>query len=162
MEFSDFIKNRVCFMKKNFLISLAILFAFMLQSFADTREADRILGFWFTENNKSKVEIYIKDGKYFGKIVWLKIPNNEEGKPKVDKHNPNPEERNKPLLGLLLIKDFVYDEDDVWNDGYIYNPEDGKTYTSKMTLKDEGKTLNVRGYVGISLFGKTTIWKRAE
>jgi uncharacterized protein (DUF2147 family) len=149
-------------MKKIIILSLAVILGFILQSFADTKEADRILGNWFTENNKSKIEIYKKDGKYFGKIVWLKVPNNEEGKPKVDKHNPNTEERTKPLLGLNLLKGFVYDEDDVWNDGYIYNPEDGKTYTCKMTLEEDGKTLNVRGYVGISLFGKTTVWKRVE
>jgi uncharacterized protein (DUF2147 family) len=59
-----------------------------------------------------------------------------------------------------MLKDFTYDDGE-WTDGHIYNPSDGKEYKAYMKLKDH-KTLTVRGYVGISLFGKTDTWTRVR
>ena len=74
-------------------------------------------------------------------------------------NNSDPKHQKQPLLGLIMLRNFVYDEDQVWNDGEIYDPKNGKTYSCKMTLKD-WNTLDVRGYIGISLFGRTDTWKR--
>ena len=115
--------------------------------------ADAILGVWANGSNKGHIQLYKQDGKYYGKIIWLKQPNDETGKPKVDKNNPDENFRSKRLLGLVMLRDFRY-KDGEWTDGKIYNPDDGKEYNCNMKLKDPA-TLAVRGYIGISLLGKT-------
>lgn len=121
-----------------------------------------VLGVWETKEGKSKVEIMECGGKLCGTIIWLAEPLDEEGRPKVDKNNPDPALKARPIIGLPLLNGFVASEDsNVWTDGTIYNPEDGETYSCTMTLQEDG-TLKVRGYVGLPLFGKTQIWTRAN
>ena len=134
---------------------IAILFTIVLSSlhlFA-AANADDILGVWANSGNKGHIQIYRYGGKYYGKIIWLKHPFDETGKPKVDHKNPAETERNRQLLGLIMLRDFIF-EGDEWKDGKIYNPQDGKEYKCNIKLADD-KTLSVRGYIGISLFGKT-------
>lgn len=122
--------------------------------------ADDILGFWLNEEKDAKIEITIIDGKYFGKVVWLKEPNETDGRPKVDDQNPEPSLQNRPIIGLELLKNFVFDEDE-WNSGTIYDPDNGKTY--KCTIKKGSDTvLNIRGYIGKEWMGlgRTTVWTR--
>ncbi|MDJ1468744.1 DUF2147 domain-containing protein [Cytophagaceae bacterium DM2B3-1] len=141
--------------------SLVLTFAFILTSVLcyAQKGPDAVVGTWFT--GKGRVQIYKQGDKYYGKIVWLAEPNDKEGKPKADKKNPDEKKRTQPILGLVNLRDFTYDEDNVWEDGRIYNPEEGKDYSCKMTLKDPD-TLEVRGFVGISLIGKTVVWKRVK
>lgn len=144
-------------MRTIFLV-IAVLFSTSLIA----QNADAVLGKWETENGKSHVEIYKKDGEYYGKIVWLKNPLNEEGNPKVDKNNPEEDMRTRPLKGLELLREFEYDADDeMWEDGEIYDPESGDMYSCEMSLEGDNK-LKVRGYLGISLLGRTTVWTRVE
>jgi len=122
---------------------------------------DAIERVWYNQEKTAKVQIFkATDGKYYGKIVWLKEPNNEEGKPKVDKNNPDKAKKSTPLMGLQLLKGFKKDGDTEYEDGTIYDPKNGKTYSCKINRK--GETLEVRGYVGISLIGRTTIWTKAD
>jgi uncharacterized protein (DUF2147 family) len=122
---------------------------------------DAIERIWYNQEKTAKVQIFkATDGKYYGKIVWLKEPNNEEGKPKVDKNNPDKAKKSTPLMGLQLLKGFKKDGDTEYEDGNIYDPKNGKTYSCKINRK--GETLEVRGYVGISLIGRTTIWTKAD
>ena len=122
--------------------------------------ATGLVGLWVTEGSKSKIKIVPCGVKFCGSIVWLKEPLAEEGKIKYDVNNPDKELRNRSIIGLQLLVGFVAsNEVDVWEGGTIYNPEDGKTYSCTLTLLDN-KTLKVRGYVGLPLFGKTQIWKR--
>jgi uncharacterized protein (DUF2147 family) len=122
---------------------------------------DAIERIWYNQEKTAKVQIFkATDGKYYGKIVWLKEPNNEEGKPKVDKNNPDKAKKSTPLMGLQLLKGFKKDGDTEYEDGTIYDPKNGKTYSCKINRK--GETLEVRGYVGISLIGRTTIWTKAD
>ncbi|MDQ6814106.1 MAG: DUF2147 domain-containing protein [Bacteroidota bacterium] len=144
-------------MKK--FLPLFVLIFFTLTSF-EHANPDAILGVWANGTNKGHIQLYKQDGKYYGKIIWLKQPNDEAGKPKIDKNNPDEEARSKRLLGLIMLRDFKY-ENGEWTDGKIYNPDDGKEYRSKMKLKD-AKTLAVRGYIGISLFGKTENFTRVK
>lgn len=123
-------------------------------------EADAVLGVWYNGSKESKIEIYKCNTRYCGKIIWLKEPESE-GKPKVDKKNPDEKLRSRQILGMNLMRGFTYDEDNEWVDGEIYDPKSGKTYSCKMTLIDKNK-LDVRGYVGISLIGRTDSWTRAE
>jgi uncharacterized protein (DUF2147 family) len=127
--------------------------------------ADEILGVWNTAHGHSHVEVYKCTDRYCGRIVWLKEPQypaddarGMAGQPKVDRDNPDPALRNRPLAGLEILRDFRYDDGE-WNNGTIYDPENGKTYSCKITLGDDG-ILKVRGYIGISLFGRTTEWTR--
>lgn len=122
---------------------------------------DAIERVWYNQEKTAKVQVFkATDGKYYGKIVWLKEPNNEEGKPKVDKNNPDKAKKGTPLMGLQLLKGFKKDGDTEYEDGTIYDPKNGKTYSCKINRK--GETLEVRGYVGISLIGRTTIWTKAD
>jgi uncharacterized protein (DUF2147 family) len=147
-------------MRPNQLIVKSFLFlAFLLMvqsTFA--QKADDILGVWLSGNKKGHIEIYKTGDKYFGKLVWIKEPN-ENGKPKLDKNNSDVKKRLQPLLGIVNLNNFVFDDDE-WTDGTIYDPENGKTYSCTITMED-GK-LHVRGYIGISLIGRTDIWERVK
>lgn len=127
---------------------------------ASAQTADAIMGSWANPNGEDHILIYKKGNKYFGKLDWIKHPNDEQGNPKTDKNNPNPALRSRPDLGLELLKDFVYDGDNVYTDGTVYDPKNGKTYSCKMTL--DGNNLKIRGYIGISLFGRSEVWTRVK
>lgn len=123
------------------------------------QSADDVLGLWLTDDGKARIEIYKESGKYSGKIVWLKEPNNPNGSPKLDKENPDSELQKKPIIGLNLVKGFTFN-DDQWEGGEIYDPENGKTYSCRIRLKS-GK-LEVRGYIGAPMFGRTVVWTRIK
>ena len=122
-------------------------------------QVDKIEGFWFNDKKDAKIQIFkAKDGKFYGKIVWLKDPL-KNGKPKTDEKNPKDPLKKQPLVELVILKGFELDGGNTYEDGTIYDPENGKTYDCKMTYK--GKTLAIRGYIGLSMFGRTTVWERA-
>jgi uncharacterized protein (DUF2147 family) len=140
---------------------LVVLFQLSVFGSAEAQvKADDIVGTWLTHGDKpAKVQIYKAGGQYRGKIVFLQFPL-ENGKPMVDKNNPDKSRQGEPLLGLELLSGFVFDKDE-WKSGRIYDPESGKTYSCTISLKDP-HSLKVRGYVGISLFGRTEVWTRVE
>lgn len=139
-------------MKKIFFAFAAVLISSF--SFA------QIEGKWKTIDDETKqpksiVEIYKKaDGKYYGKISQLLI------KPE----NPNcaackDDRKNKPLVGLEIIRGLAKDDEE-FTGGTITDPKSGKTY--KCTIKKDGENLSVRGYVGISLMGRTQTWQKVK
>jgi uncharacterized protein (DUF2147 family) len=146
-------------MIKNLFLLNIIVFASTL-AFSQT-ESDAILGVWETGSGKARVKIDKVGDKFFGKVVWLREPLNEEGKPKVDKNNPDEKLRTIPLLGYKLLKDFSYVGEKTWEQGTIYDPENGSTYSCTIKMTDEN-TLDVRGFIGVSLFGRTDVWKRVQ
>jgi uncharacterized protein (DUF2147 family) len=117
-----------------------------------------IVGIWLNQDKAAKIQIYEQGGKLFGKIVWLKEPN-ENGKPKTDNKNPDKARHNDPVINSVMLKNFVFDGNSTWEDGTIYDARSGSTYSCYLTLQED-KTLKVRGYVGISWFGQTNIWTR--
>ena len=125
--------------------------------------ANGALGAWATEGEKSHVTITACEDKLCGTIIWLKEPLTEAGEPKHDANNPDDALKTRPIICLPLLAGFVPgdEEDNVWENGTIYNPEDGELYSCVLTLLDAG-TLKVRGFVGLPLFGKTQIWKRIQ
>lgn len=141
-------------MKKIFWVLLLV--SIPVFSFAQ----DQLLGTWLTGNQKAKIQIFKKDKKYYGKIVWLKNPKDEKGQDKLDDHNPDPAKRKNPIIGIMLLKSFEYDDGE-WEDGTIYDPENGKTYSCVLSMPNS-KTLNVRGYIGISLLGRTDVWTKVN
>ncbi|MFT4754386.1 MAG: hypothetical protein ACI9GM_001127 [Salibacteraceae bacterium] len=138
--------------------SLAVIM--MISAFSFAQSADDIIGTWYTEGGKSKVEITKKGDKYSGKIIWLKEPNRADGTAKLDKSNEEETLRSRGILGLPVIQNFQWDDDE-YEDGTIYDPENGKTYSCEITWKDIN-TLNVRGYIGFSLLGRDTVWSRLK
>lgn len=115
-------------------------------------DTDAILGRWMTADKSGLVEIYRQQGRYAGKIVG------PTDAPRLDTKNPDPALRQRPLLGVVLLQGFRYD-DGAWEDGTIYDPKGGKTYSCTLRLKS-ANALEVRGYVGVSLFGRTEVWTR--
>jgi uncharacterized protein (DUF2147 family) len=147
---------------KDLFISAVVLTAALFSSIPSQAQADAVLGNWFNEEKDAKIEIYKNGNKYYGKIVWLKEPNNEKGQPKTDTKNPDEKLRNRKIIGLVIMEHFVY-EDKEWVDGKIYDGKSGKTYNCKMKLKDSN-ILDVRGYLGAAWMGlgRTTSWTRAN
>jgi len=140
------------------LLALVMIFF----AFTSNDEGDRLIGVWQPSSGKAKVKIEKIGTKYYGKIVWLKEPNDPNTqKPKVDKNNPDESMRNVPLKGYRMLKDFVYAGKEQWNEGTIYDPENGSTYSCEINMKDKN-TLEIRGYIGVKALGRTDVWKRLE
>ncbi len=138
---------------KNFL--LTILFCSYFPVFSQTIKADDIIGTYMTAENEGMVEITKRDSKYYGKLVWTKTVG------KLDSNNPDPKQKTDKLAGKEILKNFVFNGSDQWNDGTIYDPKNGKTYDCKLTPDAKGN-LNVRGFIGISLIGRTSFWIKVK
>jgi uncharacterized protein (DUF2147 family) len=128
-------------MKKMSLIALLL----MVCSFASYANPNGILGIWLTQIKDAKVEIYKKEDKFHGRVVWLAEPKDEEGRAKVDEKNPNPKLKTRPILKIDILSGFTY-SDGEWTGGTIYDPKEGETYSCKLWL--ESGNLMVRGYLG--------------
>ena len=150
-------------MKKLLLIATIAFFGTILSSFVYQDTAgDRLIGVWEPSNGRARVKVEKIGAKYYGKIVWLKEAIDPFTKqPKVDKNNPDPNLQNIPLKGFRMLKDFVYAGKDEWNDGTIYDPLNGSTYSCTIKMTDKN-SLEIRGYIGVSALGRTDIWKRLE
>ena len=142
---------------KNLFLMMVILFT---TSTIFAQSADAVVGKWLNKDGDAYIQIYKSGSTYDGKLVWLKNPKDETGKPKVDIKNPSANLKTRSILGLQLLNNFTYD-DGTWEDGTIYDPKSGKTYSCKMTMNGNDK-LNVRGYMGISLIGRTDVWTRVK
>jgi uncharacterized protein (DUF2147 family) len=144
-------------MKKLLFATIAVLFV-PLFLYA---QANKIEGTWFNEDKTSTINVTKgSDGKYSGEINWLDEPN-ENGKPKIDDENPDPKLATRPVMGLQIVKNFVYDSGkERWIEGRIYDPKNGKTYDCYAWFKDgDYKNLYIKGYVaGIKALGRKTIW----
>ena len=147
-------------MKKVFLFIMLMISA---QSIFAQKDADLIIGTWQTGSGNARVEIYKNANNYQGKIVWLSEPiDPSTSKPKTDTKHPNAKLHTRPLMGLVNLWGFSYDEkENNWDNGHIYDPKTGKEYKCTITSKDKN-TLDVRGYIGISLIGRTDTWTRVK
>ncbi len=136
-----------------FLPLLFLIFSFKNYPLSSLKlsadEAEKIVGVWFTDDKTSKIQIYKIDNQYFGKIIWLSSKENQ-GELKI-----------KPKIGYQIFRKFVFEGKNVWSGGQVSDPRSGMTVSGKMTLKNEN-TLNVRGYLGTPVFGKTVVLVRVE
>jgi uncharacterized protein (DUF2147 family) len=161
-----FIEERETMKKTGYLLGVAFLL--LLCTSAHAQGPDAIVGKWLDGEQKAQVDIYKAAGKYFGKIVWLKEPTypaddkkGMAGKQKVDRENPDPVRRNQPVLGLVILRNFVFANGNLWQQGQVYDPKNGKDYKCKLTLKSLD-ALDVRGYIGFSFIGRTDRWTRVR
>ncbi len=143
-------------------LGFRVLFCIVL-SFAAHRllaaDPSSVTGLW--KNEDGSFEVYEENGKLSAKIVSLREPLTPEGKEKLDIHNPDASKHSRPIIGLVFMTGFTPAGSGKWENGTIYDPRNGNIYSCNMELESTN-TLKVRGYVGISLIGRTEIWKRAE
>jgi uncharacterized protein (DUF2147 family) len=144
-------------MKKSFLLLLILIH---LASYINGESNPKsIIGIWISDKQDGKVEFYQIGNRYFGKLIWGKNLMDSKGNPRKDVYNPNDELKNRSLLNTVLFTDFIY-KDGEWEDGKIYDPTSGKTYNA--ILKVKNNNLEIRGYIGIPLLGKTKVWQRVN
>ena len=139
-----------------------LIFLFLISIndvFSQSKEA--LIGKWLTTSGDAQILIYPTGNKFSGRIVWLKKPNDSVGKPEIDDKNPDQNLAKRPVIGLEMLKGFTYSDDGVWEGGTIYDPKTGKTYSCKISMINPGQ-IHVRGFVGISLLGRTETWSRVR
>jgi uncharacterized protein (DUF2147 family) len=136
------------------------IIAVLLLFTATTTFGQAITGKWKTIDDnsgeaKSIVEIFEKDGKYYGKIVKIFLEPNEDPDPVCDKCEKDDPRYNKKIIGMEIIKGLEKDHEE-FSGGNILDPENGKVYRCRLWV--EGGDLMVRGYWGP--FFRTQTWKR--
>lgn len=139
-------------MKKGFLLTLIFtLGSFLVQA---NSNSDAIVGEWLSQEKDGKITIFKQGEQYFGKISWGKTTGRKDGK------NPDEKLRSRELLNMVILKNFKF-TGSAWENGTIYDPNSGKTYDCILKLKDGNKTLDIRGFVGTPMFGRTSTWTRS-
>jgi uncharacterized protein (DUF2147 family) len=143
------------------LVSLTLVLAssaiFSLAAKAD--QGSSPVGLWKTED--AQIEIFEADGKLSGKIAALNKEYTSDGIEKTDISNPDPAKRSRPLIGLIFMTGFTPEGPGKWDHGTVYDPKTGHTYASFLEY-DGGDTLKLRGYIGISLIGRTAVWTKVK
>jgi uncharacterized protein (DUF2147 family) len=139
---------------------LALLLAFaILAGASKTDEGTSPVGLWKTED--AEIEIFEIDGKLSGKIAALDKQYTSDGIEKTDISNPDPAKRSRPLVGLVFMTGFTPEGSGRWDHGTVYDPKSGNTYSSFLEYSG-GESLKLRGYIGISLIGRTAVWTRVK
>lgn len=124
---------------------------------------DNIVGRWKsiddeTGKAKSLIEVKETDGVISGNIIKLFNPS----KPNPICEKCSDDRKDQDIIGMEIIRGVSKKKKNKWAGGKILDPKKGKEYSVKFTLKDEGKTLKVRGYIGSPMIGRTQIWERVE
>jgi uncharacterized protein (DUF2147 family) len=143
-------------MKKSILCILVLLFSTMFYA-----QKNSVVGKWKTIDDetgkpKSIIEIYEKSGKIYAKVV--EIIDMEHKKDVCTKCSGS--DKNKPILGMIVVKG-LSKKGNEYRDGKILDPQNGKLYKSIIALEGKDK-LKVRGYIGVSLLGRTQYWYRVK
>ena len=128
------------------------------------QKSQTITGVYWNDEKTSKIEVKEDNGKYIGTIVYMIPEKYENGQPPKDDDNPNPELRDRPLIGLQILSGLGFDEKEgEWTGGRIYDPKSGKTYDCFAWFEDDPDVLYLKGYVvGIRWLGKSTEWTRTS
>ena len=117
------------------------------------------IGVW--KGGDATFEMFESEGKLSARIVGLSVPKTAEGKEKTDIYNPDPKKRSCPIIGLVFISGFTRTSDTRWENGTVYDPKSGKTYSCFMELEGPGK-IKVRGFLVVPLMGRNYFWTRAD
>lgn len=117
------------------------------------------VGVWYTEGKDAKVRIAPCGSKLCGTIIWAQDENGRPATTARDDANPNPALRNRPIIGLQIIRDFAPAGPGRWGGGKIYDPNSGRTYDSKMSLSGKG-VLKVEGCVMVICQAQS--WTQAD
>jgi len=126
---------------------------------ASSSSAATPVGLWYAEGGAARVAIEPCGEALCGRVVWLRSPLDEDGCELRDRHNPERGLRDRPVVGLEVLRGLSPRPDGTWSDGRIYDPGSGNTYTCFASLEGPNR-LRLRGYIGIPLIGRTTTWIR--
>jgi uncharacterized protein (DUF2147 family) len=140
---------------KNLIALLILSFCLVNIGYSQVVTKDAVLGEWLSEKKDGKVLIYKQGEKYFGNILWGK-----NGSEKKDVNNPDAKLKTQTIVGSVILKGFEFTGKS-WEEGTIYDPTNGKTYSCTIKIK-KANELEIRGFIGISLLGRTTVWTRVK
>jgi len=144
-------------MRRKFIFLIVALFFTLVLSKATNPE--KICGVWLTQDKDSKVQIFKRNDKFFGKVIWLR-DSLKNGVPVKDNKNPNVKLKLRSIIGLTLLNGLKFDDGE-WEDGEIYDPKKGKTYDCIAWINPEDESiLHIKGYIGFSLIGREVKWTR--
>lgn len=121
--------------------------------------ADPAYGYWLTENRKAIVRIEPCGADTCGRMVWIENAVDDSGAPKRDIRNTDDAKRQRSICGLELVGGLIRTDSGTWENGWLYNPRDGGTYSAEIRAVSPSE-LEVRGYFGVSLLGSSQIWTR--
>lgn len=119
-----------------------------------------ITGTWLVEDGEARIDVEPCGEGLCGTVVWMREPYDEHGNEKIDIFNPDETLRDRKIVGLRIMKIFPKKDGRGWK-GTIYDANTGSTYRCTVEPRSENR-LKFRGYIGISLFGRTTYWNRVE
>ena len=146
---------------KKILLTLTLIISTLpISSFSADYKAEDILGTWLSEKKDGVIKVSKNGDSFRGHLIAFEKQKEDIGKVVLDKNNPEDKLKSRKLKGIEMFWGFSFDDDE-WSGGQIYDPVSGKTYKSYMSL-DGKDTLNLRGYVGIPLFGRTSVWTRID
>lgn len=138
------------------LLSFIMLAFATLQVNADNRESFE--GYYWNEDKSAIVRLILDGDSIKGITAWSNNPN-----PITDTQNPDPSLQDRPIIGMTFLWGFAYsDKKNQWKDGKVYDPNNGKTYDAKLSLKESGNILEMRGYIGIAVLGRTAKFERVS
>lgn len=152
------VKNTGAFFRKrqmarHFALIFLLLTGSMTVSAADQSDYH---GLWWNEDRSGIFELRTAPDGIEGITRW-------GAKPDTDKNNPDPLLRNRDLKDIIFLWGFDYEpKKNRWRGGKVYDPNNGKTYSAKMELEKDGAILKMRGYIGISLLGRTARFERVS
>ena len=129
------------------LVALILFVSFSVSGFSQ----DELIGDYWTPDKDGKIKVYKSGGKYYATLFWVADENNERSK------KPNGE----TTIGSIILNGFVYKKENLWADGVIVDPAKLKEYSCKIWL-DENNDLMARGFIGISLLGRTEKFQRIK
>lgn len=143
---------------------LLLLLMSVLVKLAGAQSAQTIAGTWWNQEKTSKIDVFEKDGKFTGKISYLVPEKYVNGQAPKDAQNPDPQLRNRSMLGLAILSGLSYNATEKqWQNGQIYDPKSGKSYDCYAWFEGSTDKLFLKGYVvGIKWLGRSTVWTRVK
>tara|TARA_R110002124_G_scaffold111678_2_gene265591 strand:- start:276 stop:740 length:465 start_codon:yes stop_codon:yes gene_type:complete len=148
--------------EKLFIKIVLLLFTFFASTklFSQDLSPNLVVGIWLNESTKEKIEIYRKGDYFEGKLIsGINIISKDGENFKLDTKNSDPSLRNRSLYNLAILTNFQFQEDS-WDDGKLYDFKSGKEYDAIIRMKNN--ILEIRSYIGILLFGRSTYWHRVK
>ncbi|QNH60544.1 DUF2147 domain-containing protein [Hymenobacter sediminicola] len=144
---------------KSLLLSLLLWWRALVPAASQTPVP---LGIWADDSGDSHIELYRCGEQLCGRLVWLRTPTDANGKPRLDEHHPDQTKRSQPLHNMTVLQNLRYNaENDRWEDGSLYDPDNGRTYSCYLAAAGKDR-LEVKGYIGFSLFGRAHYWQRVK
>ena len=146
------------FYMKN-VVTIAFFIGFTLHLQGQNNPQDAILGKWMNTDKDLEVQVYKQSGQYRAKVIWFACTEGLKMSDFYDSKNPNRALRSRPWLGLEVLDALNYNGGTEWNNGKIYDPNTGYTFSSVCRLENWNK-LKVRGYWMFEWIGKSLIFNR--